>query len=112
MSQRPIPPEPLEALLRAHGLHQPSATFTASLTQLVVAQYVPPRVEPFRARAWLGTTILLVLASLLLVATYAVPVPVSAVLTTSSVAVVLGTGGLIWLLEHDRKRLPTPGLPG
>lgn len=105
MSQRPAPPEPIKALLQAHGLSQPSAAFSASLTQLVVARYVPPREEPFRAGAWLGTAILLVLASLLGLVTWAVPVAISAVLTTSLAASVLGIGGVIWLLEQHRKQL-------
>ena len=105
MSQRPTPPEPLKALLQAHGLSQPSAAFSASLTRRVVAQYVPPQVAPFRAGAWLGHAILLVLAGLLLLVTYAVPVAVSAVLASSLVASVLGMGGVVWLLEQHRKRL-------
>ncbi len=105
MSQRPSPPEPLKALLQAHGLSQPSAAFSASLTQLVVSRYLPPRVEPFRAGAWLGHAILLVLAGLLGLVTYAVSIGVSAILVTSSAAMVMGTGGLIWLLELYRRRL-------
>jgi len=105
MSPRPTPPEPLKALLQAHGLQQPSAAFSASLTQLVVARYVPPRVEPFQAGAWLGHAILLVLAGLLGLVTCAVPVAVSTVLASSLVASVLGLGGVIWLLEQHRKRL-------
>ena len=105
MSQRPTPPEPIKALLQAHGLAQPSAAFSASLTQLVVARYVPPRVEPFRAGAWLGNAILLVLACLLVLVTYAVPIAVSTVLATSLAAMVMGTGSLIWLLEYYRKQL-------
>ena len=105
MSQRPSPSEPLKALLQAHGLTQPSAAFSASLTQLVVARYVPPQVEPFRASAWLGNAILLVLAGLLVLVTYALPIAVSAILATSLAAMVMGTGSLIWLLEHYRKRL-------
>lgn len=105
MSQRPTPTEPLKALLQAHGLTQPSAAFSASLTQLVVARYVPPRVEPFRAGAWLGKAILFVLVSLLVLVICAVPVAVSTVLATSLAASVLGVGGVIWLLEHYRKRL-------
>ena len=105
MSQRPSSPEPIKALLQAHGLSQPSAAFSASLTQLVVARYVPPRVEPFRAGAWLGHAILLVLAGLLVLVTYAVPIAVSPILATSLAALVMGTGSLLWLLEHHRKRL-------
>lgn len=105
MSQRPSSPEPIKALLQAHGLSQPSVVFSASLTQLVVARYVPPRVEPFRAGAWLGHAILLVLAGLLVLVTYAVPIAVSPILATSLAAMVMGTGSLIWLLEHYRKRL-------
>lgn len=105
MSRRPSPPEPLKALLQAHGLTQPSAAFSASLTQLVVARYVPPQVEPFRASAWLGYTILLVLAGLLVFVTCAVPTPVSAILATSLSAMVIGAGSLIWLFEHHRERL-------
>ena len=105
MSQRPSSPEPLKALLQAHGLSQPSAAFSASLTQLVVARYVPPRVEPFRAGAWLGKAILLVLAGLLALAMYTIPPVVSAILATSLAALVLGTGSLVWLLEQHRMRM-------
>jgi Flp pilus assembly protein TadB len=105
MNQRPTPPEPMKALLQAHGLNQPSAAFSESLTQLVIARYVPPRVEPFRAGIWLGNAILLVLAGLLVLVTYAVPIVVSGILATSLAAMVIGTGSLIWLLEHYRKRL-------
>lgn len=91
--------------MQAHGLSQPSVAFSASLTRLVVARYVPPRVEPFRAGAWLGHAILLVLAGLLGLVTYAVPVAVSAVLTTSLAASMLGIGGVIWLLEQHRQHL-------
>lgn len=110
MSPRPTPPEPLKALMQAHGLSQPSAAFSASLTQLVVARYVPPQAEPFRAGAWLGPVILLVLASLLGLVTYAVPISISAVLATSLAASVLGMGGIIWLLEQHRHHLPEPGI--
>jgi Flp pilus assembly protein TadB len=106
MSKHPSSPEPIKALLQEHGLAQPSAAFSASLTQLVVARYVPPRAEPFRAGAWLGKAILLVLTGLLLLVSYTVPAAVSTVLVPSLVAVVLGTGSLIWLLEQYRKRLP------
>ena len=105
MSQRPSSPESLKALLREHGLAQPSAAFAESLPHLIVARYVPPRAEPFQASAWLGQVILLGLTGLLLLASYGVPIAVSAVLGTSLVALVLGTGSLIWLLEHYRKRL-------
>lgn len=105
MSQLPTSPDPIKALLQEHGLSQPSSAFSASLTQLVVARYVPPRAEPFRAGAWLGNAILLMLAGLLGLVTYAVPIAVSAVLATSLAASVLGIGGVIWLLEHYRKRL-------
>lgn len=105
MSKRPSSPEPIEALLQAHGLAQPSAAFSESLTQLIVARYVPPRAEPFRAGAWLGKAVLLVLAGLLLLVSYTVSGAISAVLGPSLVAVVLGTGGTIWLLEQHRKRL-------
>ncbi|MGI4736787.1 MAG: hypothetical protein ACRYG7_16580 [Janthinobacterium lividum] len=108
MSQRPTPPEPIKALLQAHGLTQPSAAFSASLTQLVVARYVPPRVEPFRAGAWLGSAILLVMTSLLVLVTYAIPIAVSTVLATSLAASLLGIGGVIWLLEQHRKHLSEP----
>jgi hypothetical protein len=102
MSPRPTPPDSVKALLQAHGLDQPSAAFSASLTQLVVARYVPPRAEPFRAGAWLGRAILLVLVGLLVLVTGAVPVAVSAVLAPALVASVLGTGGVLWLLEQHR----------
>ena len=105
MSQRPIPPESVKALLQAHGLAQPSPAFSASLTQLVVSRYVPPRVEPFRAGAWLGHAILLVLAGLLGLVTYTAPIAISAILATSLVAMVMGTGSLVWLLERYRKQL-------
>ncbi len=105
MSPRPTPSEPIKALLQAHGLNQPSAAFSASLTRLVVARYVSPRVEPFRAGAWLGNAILFVLAGLLVLVMYAVPIAVSAILATSLAAMVIGTGSLIWLLEQYRKRL-------
>lgn len=105
MSQRPSPPEPLKALLQAHGLTQPSAAFSASLTQLIVARYVPPQVEPSWASAWLGNAILLVLAGLLVLVTCAVPIAISAILATSLAAMVIGTGSIIWLLEQYRKRL-------
>ncbi|MGI4873059.1 MAG: hypothetical protein ACRYFX_18020 [Janthinobacterium lividum] len=108
MSQPPVPPEPLKALLQAHGLSQPSAAFSASLTHLVVARYVLPREEPFRAGAWLGTAILLILACLLVLVTYALPIAISAVLVTSLAAAVLGVGGVIWLLEQHRQHLPAP----
>ena len=108
MSQRPASPEPIKALLQAHGLRQPSAAFSASLTQLVVAQYVPPRVEPFRASAWLGNAILLLLTGFLVLASCAVPVAVSAVLATSLAVLLLGIGGAIWLLEQHRQHLPGP----
>ena len=110
MNKRPASPEPLKALLQTHGLSQPSAAFSESLTRLVVARYVPPRVEPFRAGAWLGTAILLVLASLLVLVTYAIPLAISAVLFTSLAASVLGIGGVIWLLEQHRRHLPEPGI--
>ena len=110
MNQRPSSPEPLKALVQAHGLSQPSAAFSASLTQLVVARYVPSQVEPFRAGAWLGNAILLVLASLLVLVTYAVPIGISAVLATSLAASVLGIGGVIWLLEQHQKGRLT-GMP-
>jgi len=109
MSKRPAPPEPLKALLQTHGLSQPSTAFSESLTRLVVARYVPPRVEPFRASTWLGTVILLLLTGLLMLVTYAGPGAVSAVLATSLAASVLGIGGVIWLLEQHRKHLPEPG---
>lgn len=106
MSQLPpSSPEPIKALLQAHGLQEPSAAFSASLTQLVVARYVPPPVEPFRAGAWLGKAILLVLTGLLLLVGHAIPIVIPPLLTTSLVALVIGTGSLIWLLEHYRKRL-------
>lgn len=105
MSKRPSSPASIKALLQAHGLQQPSAAFSASLTQLIVARYVPPRAEPFQAGAWLGKAVLLVLTGLLLLASYVVPVAVSAVLGPSLVAVVLGTGSIVWLLEQHRKRL-------
>ena len=105
MSQRPATPEPIKALLQAHGLSQPSAAFSASLTHLVVARYVPPRVKPFRAGAWLGNAILVVLAGLLVLVTYAVPIAVSTILASSLAALVMGIGSLLWLLEHHRKRL-------
>ena len=108
MSQRPTPPEPIKALMQSHGLAQPSAAFSASLTRLVVARYVSPRVEPFRAGAWLGPAILLVLTGLLVLVTYAVPITISALLATSLAAMVMGTGSLIWLLEQYRKRLLQP----
>lgn len=110
MKPRPTPPEPIKALLQAHGLSQPSAAFSASLTQLVVTRYASPQAEPFRAGAWLGKAILLVLASLLVLVTCAVPVAVSAVLATSLAASVLGIGGIIWLLEQHRQRLPEAGI--
>jgi Flp pilus assembly protein TadB len=91
--------------VQAHGLSEPSAAFSAALTQQVVARYARPHAAPFRAGAWLGTVILLLLACLLVVATCMVLATVSTVLVTSSVAVVGGTGGLIWLLEHYRKSL-------
>lgn len=109
MSQRPTPPEPLKVLLQAHGLAQPAAAFSASLTRLVVARYVPPRVEPFRASAWLGPAILLVLASLLVLVLYMVPVAVSPILATSLAASVLGSGGIVWLLEQHRKHQAASG---
>lgn len=112
MSQRSPSPEAIKALLQAQGLQQPSAAFSASLTQLIVARYVPPRAEPFQAGAWLGNVVLLVLTGLLLLASYAVPVAVSAVLGPSLVAVVLGTGSIVWLLEHHRKRLLPPETVG
>jgi peptidoglycan/LPS O-acetylase OafA/YrhL len=105
MSQRPTPPEPIKALLQAHGLTQPSAAFSASLTHLVVARYVPPRVEPYQASAWLGKVVLLVLTGLLLLASYAVPITVSTVLGPSLVAAVLGAASIVLLLEQHRKRL-------
>lgn len=105
MSKRPSSPESIKALLQEHGLTQPSAAFSASLTQLIVAQYVPPRVEPFRAGAWLGKAVLLVLTGLLLLVSYAVPAAVSAILAPSLAALVLGTSSIIWLLEQYRKRL-------
>ncbi|OGX89638.1 hypothetical protein BEN49_24800 [Hymenobacter coccineus] len=91
--------------MQAHGLAQPSAAFSASLTQLVVARYVAPRPEAFRAGAWLGNAILLVLTGLLVLVANAVPIAISAVLATSLVAMVAGTGGVVWLLAHYQKQL-------
>lgn len=104
MSQS-TPSDPLKKLLQAHGLQEPSAAFTNSLTRQVVAQYAAPPAEPYQAGAWLGLTILLVLGGLLALAVYQVPFPVSVVPVTCSVAVLFGTSSLLWLLKHHHKQL-------
>jgi hypothetical protein len=104
------PSDPLKELLLAHGLDEPSPEFATMLTQQVVARYSALPAPPYHAGAWVGRAILLVLAGLLTLAVYLLPFRVSVVPVTCSVAVVLGTGGVLWLLEQHRKQLPLPGL--
>ncbi|RSK43157.1 hypothetical protein [Hymenobacter rigui] len=107
----PLPPsDPLKELLHAHGLDEPSPEFATMLTQQVVARYATPPAPPYQAGMWVGRAILLVLAGLLALAVCLLPFRVSVVPVTCSVAVVLGTGGVLWLLEHHWKQLPTLGL--
>jgi hypothetical protein len=112
MSQRPpSAPDPIQALLQAQGLQQPSAAFSAALTRQVVARYAAPPVAPYQAGAWLGKAILLVLGSLLGLVTYLLPLANAGILTLSLAAAVLGLGGVLWLFEQYRlhqSKLVTP----
>lgn len=112
MNQRPSSaPDPVKVLLQAQGLQQPSAVFSAALTRQVVARYAAPPVAPYQAGAWLGKAILLVLGSLLGLATYRLPLAATGILAPSLAAAVLGLGGVLWLFEHARlpkSKLVTP----
>lgn len=110
MSQRPpSAPDPVQALLQAQGLQQPSAAFSAALTRQVVARYAAPPLAPYQAKAWLGKAILLALISLLGLVLYVRPLPNAGVLVPSFAAALLGLGGVLWLFEHYRP--PQPASP-
>jgi hypothetical protein len=102
MTKRPTSPEaPLKGLLQEHGLSQPSAHFSQSLTQLVVARYASAPVV-YQADALLRNVILVVLAGGLLLGMRALPSVVLSVLGSSLLAMLFGVGGIIWLLEQHR----------
>jgi hypothetical protein len=110
MSQRPpSAPDPVQALLQAQGLQQPSAAFSAALTRQVVARYAAPPLAPYQAKAWLGKVILLALISLLGLVLYVRPLPNAGVLVPSFAAALLGLGSVLWLFEHYRPPQPTAG---
>lgn len=102
MSQRPTPPEEaVKALLQAHGLQHPSAQFSATLTQLVVARYSPPPVEGYQVGTWVGKVILWGLAgTLLLLLVVFAPTLLLSVAGLSVGALGLGFAGLLWLLKQ------------
>jgi hypothetical protein len=104
MSQHPTTPEEaVKALLQAHGLQQPSAQFSATLVQAVVAQYVPPPVEVYPVRSWVGKAILWGLAGtlLLVLVVFASPTLLLSVAGISVGALGLGFAGLLWLLKQS-----------
>jgi hypothetical protein len=102
MTKRPTSPEePLKALLQENGLIQPSAHFSNSLTQLVVARYAAAPVG-YQASAWLGNVILVILTGCFLLVMLAMPGVFLSVLGSSLLALLLGVGGIIWLLEQHR----------
>ena len=108
MSQRPTPPEePLKALLQEHGLRQPSPQFSRSLTQLIVARYSAAPVT-YSAGVWLGNVILAVSTGCLLLVLFALPSVFLPVLGSSLLALLVGVGGMIWLLDQQRRPLLPP----
>jgi hypothetical protein len=102
-NQRPTPSEEaVQVLLQEHGLQQPSAQFSATLTRLVVAHYSPPRAEAYAAGTWLGKLILWGLASAL-VLLLVVFTPTTLLLSVAGLSVCalgVGFGGLLWLLKQ------------
>jgi hypothetical protein len=103
MSKRLTPAEEsLKALLQEHGLEQPTVPFSTALTRLVVARYVPPAVVPYRAGRWLGNVLLSGLAGslLLLLLLLVPPLLFRSVVGTCASALVLGLGGILWLLRQ------------
>jgi hypothetical protein len=103
-SKRPtLPEEAIKTLLQEHGLQQPSAPFSAALTQLVVAHYSPPSVDTYPAGAWVGKVILWGLAGtlLLLLVVFASPTLLLSVAGMSVGALAVGLGALIWLLKQS-----------
>lgn len=105
MTKRPTSPEePLKVLLQENGLMQPSAQFSNSLTRLVVARYSSPTVV-YQADAWLGNVILVVLTGCLCLVIFAMPSVFLSVLGISLLALLIGMGGMIWLLEQHRSHL-------
>jgi hypothetical protein len=96
--------EPLKGLLQESGLVQPSAQFSSSLTRLVVARYSSSAVR-YRADAWLGNLILAVLTGGLLFVILAMPAVFLSVVGISLLALLIGIGGIIWLLEQHRSHL-------
>ena len=110
MSQRPtLPEDAMKTLLQAHGLQQPSAPFSAALTQLVIAQayYSPPVVDAYPAGNWVGKVILWVLAGtlVLLLGVFASPTLLLSVAALSVGALGVGLGALLWLLKQSSARV-------
>jgi hypothetical protein len=104
MSKRPtFPEETMKTLLQEHGLQQPSAPFSAALTQLVVAHYSPLSVDAYPAGAWVGKVILWALAGtlLLLLVVFTSPTLLLSVAGLSVGALGLGLGALFWLLKQS-----------
>lgn len=104
MSNKRLTPseEAVKALLWEHGLQQPTAQFSATLTRLVVANYSPPLVEAYPAGTWLGKVILwgLVGTLLLLLVVFISPTLLLSVAGISVSAFGIGFGGLLWLLKQ------------
>ena len=102
-SPRPTPSEEaMKTLLQEHGLPQPSAQFSAALTQLVVAHYSPPPVDAYPAGAWVGKVILwgLVGTLLLLLVVFTSPTLLLSVAGMSVGALGIGLWALFWLLKQ------------
>jgi hypothetical protein len=111
ISKRPTPPEEaVKVLLQEHGLQQPSAQFSATLTRLVVAHYSPSPTEAYPAATWLGKVILWGLASalLLLLVVFISPTLLLSVAGVSVCALGVGFSGLLWLLKQPVATRPPP----
>lgn len=103
MSKRPTSPKKaMKTLLQKHGLQQPSAQFSATLTRLVVAHYSPPPVDAYPAGAWVGKVILWGLAGTLLVllVVFTSPTLLLSVAGISVGALGVGLSALFWLLKQ------------
>jgi hypothetical protein len=104
MSKSPPPQEEaIKVLLQEHGLQQPSAQFSATLTRLVVAHYAPPPVKAIAAGTWLGKVILWGLAGSLLLL-LVVFTPATLLLSVAGISVGalgVGFGCLLWLLKQS-----------
>lgn len=105
MTKRPTSSEePLKALLQENGLIQPSAQFSSFLTRLVVAHHASSAIR-YQADAWLGNIILVALTGGLFLVILAMPAVFLSVLGVSLLALLIGIGGIIWLLEQHRSHL-------